>query len=59
MFVNDKLRRNANNNNNNNNNNNLSHQFDIFCQCQLLDIKGSVIETGIYVSVAIQYPLIT
>jgi hypothetical protein len=56
MFVNYKLRRNANNNNNNNNN--LSHQFDIFCHCQLLDIAGSVIETGIYVLKAIQYPVI-
>jgi len=52
MFVNDKIRRNANNNNNNNNN--FSHLFYIFCQCQLLDIQGSVIETGIHVSLAIQ-----
>ena len=34
--MNDKLRKKIANNNNNNNN--LSHQFDIFCHCRLLDI---------------------
>lgn len=35
MFVNDKIRRNANNDNDDNT---LSRLFDIFCHCQLLDI---------------------